>query len=121
MQEALCHTVRRLGAIRPVHTGGLEAYLRAAVLNRIRDEMRKVFSRPTPCELDDSRASTAPSPLELAIGSETVTRYKQALLTLRPLTGRPSSLTWDGVQPCRTGNTPAQTNTECRAHGRFMI
>lgn len=84
VQEALFNTIRHLASIRPERAGGLEAYLRAAVLNRVRDEIRKASCRPARHTLDERQPSGAPSPLEVAIGKEALTRYEQALLTLPP-------------------------------------
>jgi RNA polymerase sigma-70 factor (ECF subfamily) len=63
--------------------GALQAYLRTAVLNRIRDELRRKGRAPGSSELGDVRADSADSPLELAIGREAVERYEKALATLR--------------------------------------
>ena len=64
--------------------GALQAYLRQAVLNRIRDELRQKGRAPEAGELGDLEADSAESPLELAIGREAVERYEKALAALRP-------------------------------------
>jgi RNA polymerase sigma-70 factor (ECF subfamily) len=64
--------------------GALQAYLRQAVLNRIRDELRRKRRRPERGDLDALEADHAASPVEQAIGREAVDRYERALTRLRP-------------------------------------
>lgn len=84
VQETVLHTLNKLSAFQPRHQGALQAYLREAVANRIRDEIRRVHRRPTPVELEDVHATPAPSPLEHAIGREGIERYEAALQRLKP-------------------------------------
>ena len=42
VQETLAQTLRHVDDFEPRHEGALRAYLRQAVLNRIRDEVRRV-------------------------------------------------------------------------------
>jgi RNA polymerase sigma factor (sigma-70 family) len=84
VQETLIQTFKRIEAFEPRRVGALQAYLRQAVLNRIRDELRRKGRAPEAGELDDVEADSAESPLELAIGREAVERYEKALATLRP-------------------------------------
>jgi RNA polymerase sigma-70 factor (ECF subfamily) len=58
--------------------------LRQAITNHIRDEIRKVSTRPMSAELRDNHPDSGPSPLEKAIGLERLERYEAALATLRP-------------------------------------
>ena len=46
VQETLVQTLGRLDAFEPRHEGALQAYLRQAVVNRVRDEVRRVGRRP---------------------------------------------------------------------------
>jgi RNA polymerase sigma-70 factor (ECF subfamily) len=62
--------------------GALQAYLRQAVLNRIRDELRHKGRQPEKTELEDLE-SQALSPFEQAIGRETVENYERALGRLK--------------------------------------
>jgi RNA polymerase sigma-70 factor (ECF subfamily) len=57
--------------------------LRQAVMNRIRDEIRRSRRRPAPEELGEDIPSPWSSPLDHAIGQETVDRYEAALADLR--------------------------------------
>src|SRR5262245_35376753 len=84
VQKTLLHTLTRLDAFDARERGALQAYLRRAVTNRIRDEIRRVTRRPVPSELVDCHPDLDPSPLELAIGKEVVGRYHSALARLRP-------------------------------------
>ena len=84
VQETLLRAVSRITSFESRHEGALQAYLRQAVINRIRDEVRRSTRAPAPAELDDNQADRAASPLELAIGSEAVERYEAALARLRP-------------------------------------
>ena len=86
VQETLTQTLRHVDDFEPRHEGALQAYLRQALMNRIRDEIRRVARHPTPAGLDDEDgfADAAPSPLEEAIGHEAIERYEGALQRLRP-------------------------------------
>ena len=84
VQDTILSSLRRLDHFESRHEGALQAYLRQAVLNRIRDEARRFGRRPTATELTDSQPSDAASPLDIAIGREGVERYEAALQRLRP-------------------------------------
>jgi len=84
VQDTVVNSLRRLDQFDSRHEGALQAYLRQAVLNRIRDEARKFSRRPAPTELSESFQSDAASPLDIAIGREGVARYEAALQRLRP-------------------------------------
>ncbi len=86
VQDTLLRTVRRLDVLEPRRAGGFQSYLRQAVINRIRDEVRRARSRPEvggsepEPELDDP----GPSPLEEMLSREALARYDAALARLRP-------------------------------------
>jgi RNA polymerase sigma factor (sigma-70 family) len=84
VQETVLHVLRRLDTFQPRHVGAMQAYLRQSVLNRIRDEIRKIGRHPAPSELPEDMPSEEPSPLERAVEAEAVSRYHQALTTLTP-------------------------------------
>src|SRR5262245_53954940 len=84
VQDTLLNALRRLDRFESRHEGAFQAYLRQAVLNRIRDEARRVARHPAPLELDDAHVSEAASPLDIAIGRQGVARYEAALQRLRP-------------------------------------
>jgi RNA polymerase sigma-70 factor (ECF subfamily) len=84
VQEAAMHALRRLDAFEPRHVGAMQAYLRQSVINRIRDEVRRVTRHPAPVELPPDHAADATSPLEAAIAAESYERYRQALSAMNP-------------------------------------
>jgi RNA polymerase sigma factor (sigma-70 family) len=84
VQETVLHVLRRLDTFEPRHVGAMQAYLRQSVINRIRDEVRRIGRHPTPCELPDDMRSDLPSPLEEAVHAEGVQRYRTALAALIP-------------------------------------
>jgi RNA polymerase sigma-70 factor (ECF subfamily) len=84
VQEAALHAVRRLDVFEPRHVGAMQAYLRQSVINRIRDEIRRIGRQPPADELPDDAPADRTSPLELAIQSEAYERYRKALATLKP-------------------------------------
>jgi RNA polymerase sigma factor (sigma-70 family) len=84
VQESLLQTFRNIDGFDCRGEGALQAYLRQAVMNRIRDELRRAKTRPASNELGVDVPDEAPSPLEAAIGTEAVERYEAALERLRP-------------------------------------
>jgi RNA polymerase sigma-70 factor (ECF subfamily) len=84
VQDTVVNSLRRLDQFDSRHEGALQAYLRQAVLNRIRDEARRFSRRPVQAELSESFQSEGASPLDIAIGREGVERYEAALQRLRP-------------------------------------
>jgi RNA polymerase sigma-70 factor, ECF subfamily len=86
VQETLVQTLRRIDAFEPRHEGALQAYLRQALTNRVRDEVRRVNRHPAVEGLEDvdHHPDAAASPLEEAIGHEAMERYETALQQLRP-------------------------------------
>jgi RNA polymerase sigma-70 factor (ECF subfamily) len=84
IQHTLLHTFRTIHDFQPRQVGALQAYLRQAVLNRIRDELRRKGRRPESTDLDHLQLASAESPLEEAIGHEAVERYERALARLKP-------------------------------------
>jgi RNA polymerase sigma-70 factor (ECF subfamily) len=83
VQETLFQTFKRIESFEPRGEGALQAYLRQAILNRIREEFRRAKRRPVRSELDSRVEDRGRSPLEEAIGQETVERYERALAALR--------------------------------------
>ena len=83
VQETVFKAFKQLDRFEVRHDGALQAYLRQALLNRIRSEIRRVSRRPEPVALEPGIEDAAPSPLEAAIGREGIERYEQALARLR--------------------------------------
>jgi RNA polymerase sigma-70 factor (ECF subfamily) len=84
VQDTLLQTFRRIETVEAGRSGGLQAYLRQAVMNGIRDELRRLRRKPRPDPLSPAHADPGPSPLEQAIGRQALERYEQALDALRP-------------------------------------
>jgi RNA polymerase sigma factor (sigma-70 family) len=83
VQDTLLQTFKRIGDFEARGPGALQAYLRQAIVNRVRDELRKKGRRPDSTDLDGLEIEAGLSPLEEAIGRESVARYERALATLR--------------------------------------
>ena len=84
VQDTLLQTFKRIEDFECRGVGALQAYLREAILNRVRDELRKKGRRPIATELDGLEVDHGLSPLEEAIGRESIERYEQALAALKP-------------------------------------
>jgi len=82
VQETLLQVFKKIDAFEHRGEGAFQAYLRQAVMNRIRNEIRNAGRRPNRGELDESVVDDQLSPLEAAIGAETVQQYEAALQLL---------------------------------------
>lgn len=82
VQETLLRVIEGLDRIELRGPGGFQAYVRQAVLNRIRDEVRWAARRPGPEGVPETLPDRAPSPLENAIGAEVLERYERGLAHL---------------------------------------
>ena len=78
VQETLLRSVQGLHRIEARGPGVFQAYVRTAILNRIRDELRRARRAPT-SEVSPSLPDQAPSPLEFAIGADVLQRYERAM------------------------------------------
>ena len=70
VQETVLHVLRRLDTFEPRHVGAMQAYLRQSVINRIRDEVRRIGRHPAPAELPEDLASEMPSRSKRPCGPE---------------------------------------------------
>lgn len=82
VQETVLQVFKRVEAFEPRGEGALQAYLRHAVMNRIRNEFRNKGRRPSFDDLDDQVPGDRTSPLESAIRQEQLDRYDSALSRL---------------------------------------
>jgi RNA polymerase sigma-70 factor, ECF subfamily len=84
VQDVLLGTIRNLDRFRERRPGAIEAYLRQAVDNRVRDEVRRVRLNPGGHVESgvNEPVDDAPSPLIEAIGRETVERFERAVALL---------------------------------------
>jgi RNA polymerase sigma factor (sigma-70 family) len=85
VQETVVRTLRVIKTFECRRDGALQAYLRQALMNSIRDRIRMAQRRPVGAPLAESEPATDESPLELAIGRECAERYDAALGALEPL------------------------------------
>lgn len=81
VQDVLLQTFRRIDRFEDRGDGALQAYLRQAVMNRLRDELRRIERRPM-SELPDDLRDPALSPFDTTLDAQRAERYKQALTTL---------------------------------------
>jgi RNA polymerase sigma factor (sigma-70 family) len=82
VQEVLIGTVKNFKSFDQRGEWALQAYLRRAVTNRIRDELRRYQSQPRRQDLPEDAAASDRSPLELAVGREVMARYENSLQLL---------------------------------------
>lgn len=83
VQDTLLQTFKRIGDFEPRRVGALQAYLRQAIVNRLRDELRRKGRGPDSTDLKDIELDATQSPLEEAIGREAVDNYQRALQRLK--------------------------------------
>ena len=79
VQETALQTFKNVQGFESRGKGALRAYLRQALLNRIRNEIRRVSRRPPVEGLDEEAPSLERSPLDAAIEREKLDRYDVAL------------------------------------------
>jgi RNA polymerase sigma-70 factor (ECF subfamily) len=84
VQDTLLRTFSRMDAFEDRGVGALQAYLRQAVINRLRDELRRKGRAPVMVDAADAELTAEDSPLEDAIGREAAARYVAALARLEP-------------------------------------
>ena len=84
VQDTLLRTFQKIGRFEVRGAGALQAYLRQAVMNRLRDELRHRARLPPTVNADDVMLEAEGSPLQEAIGREALERYQGALSRLTP-------------------------------------
>ena len=84
VQDALLRTFTKVEDFDVRGVGALQAYLRQAVVNRVRDELRRKGRTPAMVDAAELNLEGRDSPLEAAIGTEAFERYQAALTRLRP-------------------------------------
>lgn len=83
VQVTLVKSLARLDQFDSAGPGAFLAYLRQALLNQVRDEIRRHQRRPEHTEIDTEVGDAdAPAPIESLVGSERVRAYEQALAAL---------------------------------------
>jgi RNA polymerase sigma-70 factor (ECF subfamily) len=89
VQDALVGSLKQLDRFEVRGPGALAAYVRAAILNRVRMEMRRAGRRPAheeidPRKIDPRRLDAGLSPLDDVLGREHAEHYERALAQLTP-------------------------------------
>jgi RNA polymerase sigma-70 factor (ECF subfamily) len=84
VQETILETLRRLDTFEHRGDGALQAYLRQGVINRIRNELRKLATRGGRLPLESGMPDDGTSPLEAAIRQQTLDLYDAVLQQLTP-------------------------------------
>jgi RNA polymerase sigma-70 factor (ECF subfamily) len=82
VQDAVIKAMKRLDAFESRHQGALQAYLRVAVMNLVRDLAEQQRRRPQRADIPEHLPADDTSPLERAIGAERMARYEAALSRL---------------------------------------
>jgi RNA polymerase sigma-70 factor (ECF subfamily) len=84
VQDTVINTLKRIDVFEYRADAALQAYLRQAVMNRIRNEIRRATRHPAPETLDSAAPDAGMSPLEELIGRQTVEAYDEAMAQLDP-------------------------------------
>ena len=82
VQDTIVQTLKNLDAFEPRGEAALQAYLRQAIVNRIRNALRKASGRPAASPLDSQMPASEVSPLEAAVGAEILEKYEAGLARL---------------------------------------
>jgi RNA polymerase sigma-70 factor (ECF subfamily) len=88
VQETIVKAVRHLDQLEIRDAGALQAYLRQALNNRFVDAYRHAKRHPAETDVDSAIPAEDTSPLEAAIGRETLDRYEAALKRLQAVDRR---------------------------------
>ena len=83
VQLTITQIARHVRTFQPRHEASFQVYVRRALLNQIRDEIRRAQRHAPGVALESNQPSTEPSPLEQAIGHQLLDRYDEALDRLR--------------------------------------
>lgn len=83
VQDTLKDVIEHLPSFEPRHEGAFQGYVRTTLWNKIRDLGRQHSRRGPSVELDPDLPAQDWSPLDLAVGRETLDRYEAALERLR--------------------------------------
>jgi RNA polymerase sigma-70 factor (ECF subfamily) len=85
VQETFYRAIPHLQKLEEEGEGAVLAYMRQAVLNQVRNEIKKAGRRPTKVEPDDTLRHAGRSPLDDLLGRESAERYERALSHLSPM------------------------------------
>ena len=82
VQVTFIRVLKHMEGFEPRHEGAFLAYLRRALINAMRDEIRRSARRGTQEEVAEDLPDPGPSPLESALGRDAVERYEAAFAKL---------------------------------------
>ncbi len=82
VQDALIQTLKHLPRLRFDNRASLLAYVKTALRNGIKNEVRTAHRRPPHAELGATLSTGDPSPLDAAIVRDDMARYQRALARL---------------------------------------
>ena len=84
VQETIAQTLKRIDQFEPRHEAAFTVYVRAALANRLKNELRRAVRHPAAQGMEAAAqyASPRPSPLEEAITRQALDRYEAALASL---------------------------------------
>ncbi len=82
VQDTVIRSLSKLEGFQPQHEAALQAHLRQAVLDRIRDLVRRAQRKPAIVPMDEDMTFEGESPLDQAIGAEACARYDAGLSAL---------------------------------------
>lgn len=84
VQDAFMRTLARLEYVAPARNEAVFAYFRQAILNRIRDEIRRPHRIDPLDKHPREKPASGPSPIDEVIGREAMERFESALAELSP-------------------------------------
>ena len=84
VQNTLLRALDRIEEFEPLRVGAFMAYLRRILGNQVRDEIRRSGRRPRMESVTSALPALQPSPLEEAVGRQTLGAYEAALDELTP-------------------------------------
>lgn len=86
VQDVVVRVLSRRDVFTPRHAFAVQAYMRQAFINCVRDEIRRVARRPAAVELSDEHelASGDATPLDVLLEHDATACYRRALARLRP-------------------------------------
>lgn len=82
VQDTIMHALPRLADFDYRGEGAVQAYLRGALMNRIRNEFKRAGRRPLLETADSRLGGNGPTPLDTAIGRDAAEDYENALASL---------------------------------------
>ncbi|MCI0569016.1 MAG: sigma-70 family RNA polymerase sigma factor [Acidobacteria bacterium] len=82
VQDTVLRTLRQLDGLLADGDGVFLAYMRQTLLNKIKDQIRHLRRQPGRGPLLDTYPDGNPSPLQFAVGEETLMKYDKAMLAL---------------------------------------